>query len=240
VLLVTQRALVPEANGDEALAMAAYMKHIAPFLGVRSSPRRLALRAAWRELALPTNNELGDACVLLMNQREREYHYAAYDLIETYLASTDETFLVEYVEDLLMTKPWWDTVDGLGSTAVSPLCWRYDATELVQRWSRSPHMWLSRAAIQHQRGWKGGTDIEFVLSICDAHSQSRDFLSRKPSGGRYAIWPALTPAPYALSFASTPSCLSSRFAKLDEVWARFFGAQRQCDGEETRIVTNPD
>jgi len=182
VLLVTQRALVPEANGDEALAMAAYMKHIAPFLGVRSSPRRLALRAAWRELALPTNNELGDACVLLMNQREREYHYAAYDLIETYLASTDETFLVEYVEDLLMTKPWWDTVDGLGSTAVSPLCWRYDATELVQRWSRSPHMWLNRAAIQHQRGWKGGTDIEFVLSICDAHSQSREFFVAKAIG----------------------------------------------------------
>jgi 3-methyladenine DNA glycosylase AlkD len=173
---------VPEANGDEALAMAAYMKHIAPFLGVRSSPRRLALRAAWRELALPTNNELGDACVLLMNQREREYHYAAYDLIETYLASTDETFLVEYVEDLLMTKPWWDTVDGLGSTAVSPLCWRYDATELVQRWSRSPHMWLNRAAIQHQRGWKGGTDIEFVLSICDAHSQSREFFVAKAIG----------------------------------------------------------
>jgi len=181
-LRVTRRALVPEANHVEAQTMAAYMKHIAPFLGVRSSPRRLALRAAWRELATPTSNELGDACVLLMNEREREYHYAAYDLIETYIAVTDETFLVEYVEDLLATKSWWDTVDGLGSTAVSPLCWRYNAGELVQRWSRSPNMWLNRAAIQHQRGWKGDTDIEFVLSLCDAHSQSREFFVAKAIG----------------------------------------------------------
>jgi 3-methyladenine DNA glycosylase AlkD len=181
-LLVTRRALIPEANLAEALTMAAYMKHIAPFLGVRSSPRRLALRGAWRGLATPTNNELGEACVKLMNQREREYHYAAYDLIETYIAETDETFLVEYVEDLLTTKSWWDTVDGLGSTAVSPLCWRYDAGELVQRWSRSSNMWLNRAAIQHQRGWKGDTDIEFVLSICDRHSQSREFFVAKAIG----------------------------------------------------------
>jgi 3-methyladenine DNA glycosylase AlkD len=162
--------------------MAAYMKHVAPFLGVRSAPRRLALRVAWRELPAPTNNELGLACLVLMKQREREYHYAAYDLIETNIAATDETFLVEYVEDLLTTKPWWDTVDGYGSTAVSPLCWRYDASELVQRWSRSSNMWLNRAAIQHQRGWKGDTDVEFVLSICDVHSHSREFFVAKAIG----------------------------------------------------------
>jgi 3-methyladenine DNA glycosylase AlkD len=182
VLRVSRRALIPGTDGDEAQAMAAYMKHIAPFLGVRSAPRRLALRRAWRELDAPTNSELGDACVLLMNQREREYHYAAYDLVETYIATADETFLVEYVEDLLTTKSWWDTVDGFGSAAVSPLCWRYDASELVHRWSRSPNMWLNRAAIQHQRGWKGDTDIEFVLSICDAHSSSREFFVAKAIG----------------------------------------------------------
>ena len=181
-LFVTQRALTSSTNRDQAKEMAAYMKHIAPFLGVRSTPRRRALRAAWSELAVPTNAELGDACVILMHQREREYHYAAYDLVATYLDSTDETFLVEYVEDLLTTKPWWDTVDGFGSTAVSPLCWRYDASTLVLRWSRSPNIWLNRAAIQHQRGWKGDTDIEFVVSICDAHSQSREFFVAKAIG----------------------------------------------------------
>jgi len=162
--------------------MAAYMKFVAPFLGVRSTPRRRALALAWEVLVPPSSDELGDACVLLTRQREREYHYAAYDLIARYLVRTDEYFLAEYVEGLLATTPWWDTVDGLGSAAVSPLCWRYDATDLVRAWSASPNLWLNRAAIQHQRGWKHNTDIDFVLALCDAHSAQREFFVAKAIG----------------------------------------------------------
>ncbi len=121
----------------EALAMAKYMKFIAPFLGVRSTPRRLALRDQCQGLDTPSSDELGDACVALMAKEEREYHYEAYALIERYVDVTDKYFLAEYVEDLVTTKPWWDTVDGPGTTAVSPLCWRYDATEFVLSWSSS-------------------------------------------------------------------------------------------------------
>jgi 3-methyladenine DNA glycosylase AlkD len=162
--------------------MAKYMKYIAPFLGVRSGPRRRALKEEWRGLNAPTSEELGDACVELMDLREREYHYAAYDLIEKYVDAADEFFLIEYVEDLLITKSWWDTVDGLGSTAVSPLCWRYDAADVVLSWSSSSNIWLNRAAIQHQRGWKMDTDIPFVLSICDVHSAQREFFVAKAIG----------------------------------------------------------
>jgi 3-methyladenine DNA glycosylase AlkD len=162
--------------------MAAYMKHVAPFLGVRSGPRRVALKSAWLELKSPTSDELGDACLALVSLPEREFHYAAYDLIEKYVQVADEYFLAEYVEPLLVSTPWWDTVDGLGTTAVSPLCWRYDAAELVLAWSNSPNMWLNRAAIQHQRGWKQNTDVDFVLSICAAHSTNREFFIAKAIG----------------------------------------------------------
>jgi 3-methyladenine DNA glycosylase AlkD len=178
----TQRALRGERNADQAEEMAKYMKYITPFLGVRSGPRRLALKAQWRDLETPTSDELGAACLALMSLREREYHYAAYDLVEKYVDVADEYFLVEYVEDLLTTKSWWDTVDGFGSTAVSPLCWRYDASDLVLAWSGSPNIWLNRAAIQHQRGWKNETNIPFVLSICDAHSEQREFFVAKAIG----------------------------------------------------------
>jgi 3-methyladenine DNA glycosylase AlkD len=173
---------VPLANAPEAEAMAAYMKHVAPFLGVRSSPRRRALAAAWSSLDAPRSDELGEACVLLMGQREREFHYAAYDLIERHLGAADEYFLSTYVEALLTTTPWWDTVDGLGSTAVSPLCWRYDAREIVLSWSESSNLWLNRAAIQHQRGWRANTDVAFVLALCHAHAARREFFVAKAIG----------------------------------------------------------
>src|SRR5580692_6008472 len=88
----TRVALRGERNAEQAEEMAKYMKYVAPFLGVRSGPRRLALKAKWRELATPTSDELGAACLALMNLREREYHYAAYDLIEKYVDVADEYF----------------------------------------------------------------------------------------------------------------------------------------------------
>jgi 3-methyladenine DNA glycosylase AlkD len=182
VLIRTTSALEPLRDPETALAMAKYMKFVAPFLGVPTPPRRLALRERWRGLEVPTSDELGDACVALMNQEEREYHYAACELIARYLDTTDEFFLVEYVQELLTLKPWWDTVDCFGTSAVSPLCWRYDATDLVLNWSASNSTWLIRAAIQHQRGWKMNTDVDFVLSICDAHSTEKEFFIAKAIG----------------------------------------------------------
>jgi 3-methyladenine DNA glycosylase AlkD len=182
VLRTTQRALLPLANPTEAPAMRAYMKDIAPFLGIRASERRKALREAWVSLRSPTSDELGSAAFVLFAQREREFTYAATDLMTTFIERADERFLVDYVEDLLMTNSWWDSVDSLGSAAVSPLCLRYDASELVQKWSRHDNMWLNRAAIQHQRGWKRETDVAFVLALCDEHAHDRRFFIAKAIG----------------------------------------------------------
>jgi 3-methyladenine DNA glycosylase AlkD len=117
-----------------------------------------------------------------MRLREREYHYAAYDLIETFIDATDEYFLAEHVERLLITTPWWDTVDGLVNAAVSPLCYRYDATEIIDDWSNSGNIWLIRAAIGHQRGWKRDTDIGRVFEICDQHWSNQEFFVAKAIG----------------------------------------------------------
>ena|ERR1700677_2330531 len=182
VVTRTREALLPLANSERAEEMARYMKHVAPFLGIPTPPRRLALRTQWRDLGAPTSDELGETCLMLMNLRAREYHYAASDLIDKFRDVTDRYFLVEYVQELLTTKSWWDTVDAFGSSAVSPLCWRYDATALVLAWSKSSNLWLNRAAIQHQRGWKNDTNVPFVLSICDAHSGEHEFFVAKAIG----------------------------------------------------------
>jgi 3-methyladenine DNA glycosylase AlkD len=117
-----------------------------------------------------------------MQCREREYHYAAFDLVDTWIKCADEYFLAEYVEQLLITKPWWDTVDGLVSAAVSPLCFRYDATSIINEWSESNNRWLIRAAIGHQRSWRKNTDIERVFELCDRHWSNEEFFIAKAIG----------------------------------------------------------
>ena len=175
-------ALAGGADPSRAEPMAAYMKHVAPFLGIQAGPRRHLLRRAWKGLPAPASDELGTAALRLMHLDEREFHYAAYDLIGRYLDAADDRFLTDHIEVLLTTKPWWDTVDGFGSAAVSPLCRRPGAAAVVDRWSASEDIWLIRAAIQHQRGWKDDTDIPRVLDLCDRHWSNQGFFVAKAVG----------------------------------------------------------
>jgi 3-methyladenine DNA glycosylase AlkD len=113
---------------------------------------------------------------------EREFHYAAYDVIHEFVDCTDEYFLDTYVTALLLTTPWWDTVDGLVNAAVSPLCRKYDAECLIDEWSESGDRWLIRAAIGHQRGWKAQTHIGRVIGLCDRHWGDSEFFVAKAIG----------------------------------------------------------
>ena len=158
------------------------MKGVAPFLGVGTPARRTALRQAWRGLPQPLSDDLGKAAIRLMAMREREFHYAACDIVTRYRAQADAYFLDSYVTDLLVTKPWWDTVDALVSAAVSPLCLRYDADWLVTQWSGSGDTWLIRAALTHQRGWRSQTRIPRVLELCDEHWGNAQFFVAKAIG----------------------------------------------------------
>jgi 3-methyladenine DNA glycosylase AlkD len=158
------------------------MRDVAPFLGIPAPERRRALRAAWAGLRTPSSDELGEGALALAARPEREYHYAAADLIARFGRGADERFLDRYVEPLLRSVPWWDTVDALGTAAVGPLCRRFDHGATVDRWSGSGDRWLIRAAIQHQRGWKQGTDVDRVLGLCDRHWDDPEFFVAKAIG----------------------------------------------------------
>jgi 3-methyladenine DNA glycosylase AlkD len=182
VTRLTAKALSALGDPIRADDQANYMKHVAPFLGIATPERRMATKQAWKALPIPSSDELGEAALQLFMKPEREFHYAACDLIHKYIDSADETFLAEYLEQLLTTKSWWDTVDALVNAGVSPLCWRFDATEIIDQWSESQNRWLIRAAIGHQRGWKSNTDIDQVLHICDRHWEDSEFFIAKAIG----------------------------------------------------------
>jgi 3-methyladenine DNA glycosylase AlkD len=195
-------ALSPLADQHRALPMAAYMKDVAPFLGISAAPRRKALIAAWSDLVLPSSAELGAAAEVLMALEYREYHYAAYDLIDRYRRVCDEYFLDRYVTELLTTKPWWDTVDGLATAAVSPLCREFDAQWLVEEWSESGDRWLIRAAITHQRGWKQETNFSVLFELCDRHWGDPEFFIAKAIGWALRDAARIDPA-YVREFLSS-------------------------------------
>lgn len=190
----SRAALEPLRDPSTASGARRYMKDIAPFLGVSAPDRRAALRSSWASLYEPTSNELGLAALALFAEPEREFHYAAYDLIAHWGEVADEDFLPTFGAQLLTSTPWWDSVDGLVSAMVSPLCRRFGHAHLVDEWSESGDRWLIRAAIGHQRGWKSQTDIDRVCELAHDHWRDKEFFIAKAIGWALRDCARLNPA----------------------------------------------
>ncbi len=169
-------------NRTYASDMQRYMKDIAPFLGIRTPIRREALKSIYKKAPEPTSEQLGKTARSLWKMDEREYQYAACDLLSTFKTHLNKDFLIKHGEYLLTYKPWWDTVDSLGNAVVSPLTVRFNLLPLMNKWNKSDDIWLVRAAIQHQRGRKTETDISLLLRYCHDHADDHTFWVAKAIG----------------------------------------------------------
>ncbi len=190
-------ALEPQlrAIGDRKRAIGAYlyMKENFPFIGVATPERRALVKKIAKEMKVPTSNELGATARKLWKFEEREFHIAALDLIGLHWRVADKDFLADHVEYLITHNSWWDSVDGLGSVAVSPLTDKYGCEKLIEKWNKSPNMWLNRAAIQHQRGRKFEADNQLILRYCHEHSDSKEFFIVKAIGWALRDMAAISP-----------------------------------------------
>jgi 3-methyladenine DNA glycosylase AlkD len=177
-------ALTPLADPAKAPAMRAYMKDVAPFLGISSPLRSAALRPVWKAVGkAPSARDLGDAATELFERDQREFAYAALDLLGRNNKIMDEAFLVDVVEPLILTKSWWDTVDSLRSEAVGPLVRSYPSLlSVIHRWAASDNRWLVRSAIIHQLGYNEHTDVDLLFDLCRMHAHQTEFFIAKGIG----------------------------------------------------------
>ena len=175
VLTEIQRELPRLGNKKTAAGAEAYMKGVAPFLGVQTPARRALTMQILKVAGVPTSDELAKTARALWKLEAREYQYVATDMMRKFVEVADKDFLADHVEYLITQKSWWDSVDSLGTAAVSPLTVKYGCVPLMKKWNKSPNMWLQRAAIQHQRGRKTETDVALLLKFCDDHSDDHEF-----------------------------------------------------------------
>jgi 3-methyladenine DNA glycosylase AlkD len=57
-----------------------------------------------------------------------------------------------------------------------------DTIDLMWQWWDSGDRWLVRAAVQHQRGRKEGTDLDVLFAMCDRYAEDREFFIAKAIG----------------------------------------------------------
>lgn len=173
-----------EGARDPARAepMRRYMRDQFEFLGIPTPVRRALQRPIFATSSALTQDGLLDTARTLWCRDEREYQYAACDLLIRFVRRLDATAMPT-VEELITSKSWWDTVDALASRVAGPLVLRDRSLDaLMDRWIISDDLWLARTAILHQLRWKEATDEARLFGMCLCRAADGDFFIRKAIG----------------------------------------------------------
>ncbi|WP_211653751.1 DNA alkylation repair protein [Planococcus alpniumensis] len=190
-------------NPELAAPMAAYMKHHFPFLGIQKPLRTALMKEQLSAYLLPEKAQLKSIVQALYAMPEREYHYAAIELLEKAkkeLAQEDLPFLRLLIE----SNSWWDTVDAIAPKLAGHIVLldRKTTAPILIEWAHAENLWTQRAAILHQLKFKQQTDREMLGSIISLHAESREFFIQKSIGWALREYAKTDPI-WVLDFVST-------------------------------------
>jgi 3-methyladenine DNA glycosylase AlkD len=176
-----QNALEPHRNEARAKPMSAYMREQFPFLGIPSPNRKKLVKTALLEtdaLKKPIDDNL---VIELWACCEREYQYAACDYL-AWQRKKLELHHLDLLEQLILEKSWWDSVDSLVHN-VGAISLKYpDSIPMLERWAQTENFWLRRASILHQLGLKGKTDEARLFRFILENAHDSEFFIRKAIG----------------------------------------------------------
>ncbi|MFI0239293.1 DNA alkylation repair protein [Streptomyces sp. NPDC016845] len=171
-----------EADPERAARMRAYMKDVAPFLGLPSPRRRELSKAVVAGTPRPDETDLTAVALRCWELPEREYAYFAVDLLRRHLRRLTSSFL-PVARQLVVTVPWWDTVDLLAAHVVGGLVAADPAlTADMDAWIEDGDLWVARTALLHQLRHKESTDTERLFAYCLRQAGHPDFFIRKAIG----------------------------------------------------------
>jgi 3-methyladenine DNA glycosylase AlkD len=173
---------VAAADPERAVPMRAYMKDIAPFLGLTTPVRRALSRTVLEGTPRPDETDCTAIALRCWELPEREYQYFAVDYLRRHVRHCTSGFL-PVARHLVSTVPWWDTVDALASHVVGGLVAADPklATDM-DAWIVDEDMWVARTALLHQLRYKEHTDTERLFAYCLRQSGHPEFFIRKAIG----------------------------------------------------------
>ena len=98
-----------ESYGEK---MSQYMKNHFVFFGINSPLRTALFKQFCAENEPPQYNALREVVLELWLEPERELQYCAIELLERCKKEWTED-MIHLFEELIVTKSWWDSVDGV-------------------------------------------------------------------------------------------------------------------------------
>jgi len=164
--------------------MEAYMKHLFPFIGLKKPERAACMKPVLSDAKRWTIDEVHAATVWLWNQPEREFQYAAMNLLEAGKKNwTAESYAL--MLGMVAEKSWWDSVDYIASNLVGAWLLRLPAEARAaeaRRLNATGFLWNQRTALIFQLSYKKHTDQSLLGELILTHATSKEFFLQKGIG----------------------------------------------------------
>lgn len=190
--------LKANANTQQAVKMADYMKNQFVFYGINSPTRKLICKELYNEYGVPENAI--EVAKVLFSQPHRECHYIAQEL----LLKAKNQWKEHHIEDIewfILQNSWWDTVDFLASNVVGAYFhkWPENKADIINHWNVSEDIWLIRTAILFQLKYKAKVDTILLANSILPHTQNKAFFIRKAIGWALRSYADVNPS-WVISF----------------------------------------
>ncbi|MGW8392383.1 DNA alkylation repair protein [Pseudoduganella sp. HUAS MS19] len=171
-------ALAPLADATRAPAMGAYMRDQFPFLGIATPARRGAIKPLVQAFKAASSAELIGISHELWQLPEREYQYAALDLMAAHWKQFNAGDVPELLR-FVLRKSWWDSVDGMAGIIGDVLRFEHHGMDSALN---HDNFWMQRIALLHQLGWREKTDEMRLFRYSLALGHENEFFIQKAIG----------------------------------------------------------
>jgi 3-methyladenine DNA glycosylase AlkD len=174
-----------QENGNSANAeqMKAYMKGLFDYFGIKAPIRKSLVQKHKEQFGLIPDSDKFEIVKWCWRQPQREYQYAAMDMLGKSARREDEPILDLY-QFMIVEKSWWDTVDFIASNLVGVYFKNFPEKipSKTSEWMSSGNMWLQRTCLLFQLKYKNDLDIELLEQFIMPLKDSKEFFIRKAIG----------------------------------------------------------
>lgn len=170
-------------NENNQTRMEAYMKHYFPFYGIKSPELKKLLKPIFDKNSRISETKRFHTARLLFQEEHRECHYAALSLLEEGINKSPLS-AIGFYKELLMTKPWWDSIDMISTKLCGSYFKRFPCMlePITEDWKRSSHMWVRRSSILHQLKFKDYTNEQLLFETIHSVKHEKEFFIEKAVG----------------------------------------------------------
>lgn len=172
-------------NGSiiKAICMKHYMRDQFEFVGIPTPLRRKISSPFLRKDRLPLHTDLESILRTFWELEGREFQYFGQELAMKFVKEIPENFISTF-EFMIVTKSWWDTIDGIAKKLIGPYMIRFpeERDMLLEKWLSSENIWLQRTCLLFQLGYKENTDTDCLFRMIERLKNIEEFFIQKAIG----------------------------------------------------------